>query len=64
VKTARIILALAALLAGTVGGAPAGTALAGTQQCFHRQNEPLDGCSMCAATCLGAGYLCCAIIPG
>jgi hypothetical protein len=63
-RAVRILLALAALLTGIAGGAPPKLAVAGTQQCYHRQNEPLDGCSICMNTCMGGSYLCCAILPG
>ena len=61
-KAVRIILALAAILAGVIGGAPVNLAVAGTQQCYHRPNEPLDGCSICKDACLGGAYRCCEIV--
>jgi hypothetical protein len=63
-RTIRITAALVALTVGIATGAPPKQAVAGTQQCYHRFNEPADGCSMCANTCLGDGYVCCTIVVG
>lgn len=60
----RTALALAVLFAGTLGGVPGSFAAEGSHQCYHRVFEALDACSVCANGCMGAGYLCCTIIPG
>lgn len=61
---AKLILAgglLAASLA-SFGSRPASTQ--SIQQCFRGYNDPLDACTSCSASCLGAGYKCCIIISG
>lgn len=63
-KTLRITLALAAIAAGALGGSAADLDANGTRQCYRRMTDPLDACSACMNTCLGAGYACCEILPG
>lgn len=61
----RILAALAALLAGMLGGT-SGNARAdsGPNQCWRMPYEPQGACSACGQNCMGEGYLCCTIIVG
>lgn len=63
-KIVRIIVALAALLCGALGGTSADLRAEGTQQCWRQVYEPQGACSACAQTCMGAGYVCCTITVG
>jgi hypothetical protein len=63
-KTARLTLALVALLGGYLGGASAEVSAEGSRQCWRKQYEPVGTCSACASTCMGGGYLCCEIVVG
>jgi len=64
VKNVRVILALAALVAGMLGGTTADLRAEGPNQCWRKQYEPLGSCSACAQACMGDGYLCCSIVVG
>lgn len=63
-KALRTTLALLAIAAGALGGAAADLDANGTRQCYRQWAEPLDSCSACMNSCLGAGYMCCTILPG
>jgi hypothetical protein len=63
-KIVRTALALAAFLAGYLGGTSAEISAGGSRQCFRKLYEPAGSCSACASTCMGDGYLCCEIVVG
>jgi len=63
-KTVRVTLALAALLAGYLVGTSGAMSAEGTQQCWRKFYEPAGSCSACGSACMGDGYLCCTIVVG
>lgn len=63
-KALRIIMALAALLVGALGGTAIDLRADGPNQCYRMPYEPQGSCSICGNTCMGAGYLCCTVVVG